>query len=321
MIEASLWHPVCQASDVQQAPVGVRLLEQDLVVWRDAQGGLHAFADQCPHRGARLSLGRVHEGRLECPYHGWRFEGSGRCVAVPAVPDFVPPVGHTARAHAAAESAGLVWVRLAPGADAPVAVDGEDDPRLRKLTVGPYDVAASAPRVVENFLDLSHFGFVHEGWLGDRAHTAQAGYQVQATAEGLLATGCRAWQPQSNRLSTEGSEVAYTYAVNAPYTAALTKLPQAQDGYRDVIHLFVCPLEPELSRVWFRMAVTDFASTDEELRAFQHTIFTQDRPVLESQRPKRLPLSGGELHSAADRLSTAYRRYLREQGITFGVLA
>jgi phenylpropionate dioxygenase-like ring-hydroxylating dioxygenase large terminal subunit len=107
--------------------------------------------------------------------------------------------------------------------------------------------------------------------------------------------------------------------VTAPYTAVLTKLPQKQDGYRDVISLFVCPVEPERSRVWFRMAVTDFASSDEELRAFQHTIFTQDQPVVESQVPRRLPLSGGELHSAADRLSAAYRRYLREQGITFGV--
>ena len=166
---------------------------------------------------------------------------------------------------------------------------------------------------------MSHFGLVHEGWLGDRAHLAQADYRVEATDTGVLATGCTAWQPQSNRLASEGSEVEYTYAVTAPYTAVLTKVPQAQGGYRDVISLFVCPVEPERSRVWFRLAVTDFESTDEQLSAFQHTIFMQDRPVLESQTPRRLPLSGGELHSAADRLSAAYRRYLREQGITFGV--
>ena len=98
----------------------------------------------------------------------------------------------------------------------------------------------------------------------------------------------------------------------------LTKLPQQQDGYRDEIALFVGPVEPERSRVWFRMAVTDFASSDEELRAFQHTIFTQDQPILESQRPKRLPLSGGEVHCAADRSSAVYRRFLTERGITFG---
>ena len=319
MIEASLWHPVCLASDVADQPVGVRLLERDVVLWRDSGGIVHAFADQCPHRGSRLSLGRVHEGRLECAYHGWRFEGSGQCVQIPAVPEFKPPAGHRACAYEAQEAAGLVWVRLEKGEDTLPEFDGESDPHLRKLLVGPYDVATSAPRIVENFLDLSHFGFVHEGVLGDRVHTAQAPYQVETTPQGLVATGCKAWQPQSNRLSTEGSEVEYTYSVPAPYTAVLAKLPQAQDGYRDLIHLFVCPIEPELSRVWFRMAVTDFESSDEQLGAFQHMIFTQDQPVLESQRPRRLPLSGGELHSAADRLSSAYRRFLREKGISFGV--
>ena len=318
MKEHLLWHPVCGADALKDAPLPVRLLERELVLWRDAAGQARAFADRCPHRGARLSLGRVQQGVLECPYHGWQFDASGQCVKVPALPGFQPPPGHKACAHGVAEAAGLLWVRLDGDAPAPQ-VEGEHDARLRKLTVGPYDVATSAPRIVENFLDLSHFGLVHEGWLGDRAHLAQHDYRVEASATGLLATGCKAWQPKSNRLASGGSEVEYTYAVTAPYTAVLTKLPEQQGGYRDVISLLVCPLEPERSRVWFRLAVTDFDSTDDELRAFQHTIFTQDQPVLESQTPRRLPLSGGELHSAADRLSAAYRRYLREQGITFGV--
>ena len=166
---------------------------------------------------------------------------------------------------------------------------------------------------------MSHFGFIHEGWLGARDMAAIDDYKVEATPTGLLATGCKAWQPQSNRLSTEGSDVEYTYAVPAPYSAVLTKLPQAQDGYRDVIHLFVCPIEPEHSRVWFRMALTDLDSTDDEVSAFEHMIFTQDQPVLESQRPKRLPLDlRAELHTSADRASSAYRRYLSRLGITFG---
>src|SRR5262249_38874842 len=153
-----------------------------------------------------------------------------QCMKIPAVPDFKPPAGHRACSHAAHEAAGLVWVRLEEGASARPEFGGEDDPHLRKLTVGPYHLASSAPRLLEDFPDLSHFGFVHEGILGDRAHTAQAAYQVESTARGLVATGCRAWQPQSNRLSTEGSHVEYTYEVPAPYTAVLTKLPQAQDG-------------------------------------------------------------------------------------------
>lgn len=315
--EARFAHPVLDASALGEAPVAVRLLGDDIVIWRDAQGTPRAAPDRCPHRGTRLSLGRVCDGQLECPYHGWRFEGSGRCVRVPALPQFEPPAAHGLATLGLVEALGLLWLQLAPGAALP-RFEAEGDTRLRKLNVGPYEVATGAPRIVENFLDLAHFGFVHEGWLGDRAHVALDDYRTEATPTGFVATGCRAWQPQSNRLSTAGSWVDYRYELLAPYAALLTKLPQAQDGYRDEIALFVCPVDEESSRVWFRMALTDFDSSDEQIRAFQHTIFTQDRPVLESQRPRRLPLAG-EVHCAADRSSAAYRRYLKERAITFGV--
>lgn len=324
MIEATLWHPVADTQDVAQAPLAARLLQRDIVLWRDGEGRVQAFTDQCPHRGARLSLGRVHEGRLECPYHGWRFAASGQCEHVPALPHFTPPATHCARRHAVHEAHGLVWVRLEAGDAAPPAFGPEDDARLRKLNCGPYDVAASAPRIIENFLDMSHFGFVHEGWLGTREATAIEDYRVEPLPTGLRATGCKAWQPQSNLHSTQAAQVEYTYEVTGPYTAVLTKVPEAgttaMQDWREAIALFVCPLTPETSRVWFRLAVADFDTPDAKLRAFQHTIFTQDQPVLESQRPQRLPLDlRAELHTAADKASSAYRRFLKASGITFGV--
>ena len=326
MVESGLWHPVALVGDVAQAPVAVQLLEQAVVLWRDATGAVQAFSDQCPHRGARLSLGRVtQQGQLECPYHGWQFAADGRCTQVPALPTFVPPPGHCARAFAAREAYGLVWVRMVEEGSAALPVfAAENDVRLRKLNCGPYDVAASAPRIIENFLDMSHFAFVHEGWLGSRDATAIDDYRVEATPTGLLATGCKAWQPQSNLHSTAPAQVEYTYEVTAPYAAVLTKVPEAGttalDGWRESIALFICPITPVRSRVWFRLAVADFDSPDEKLQAFQHTIFTQDQPVLESQMPQCLPLDlREELHTAADKASSAYRRFLRDSGITFGV--
>lgn len=92
--------------------------------------------------------------------------------------------------------------------------------------------------------------------------------------------------------------------------------------FRESIALFVCPVTAESSRVWFRLAMNDFASPDAALQAFQHTIFMQDQPVLESQRPRLLPISETaavrELHTAADRSAAAYRRYLRSRGISVG---
>jgi phenylpropionate dioxygenase-like ring-hydroxylating dioxygenase large terminal subunit len=245
-------------------------------------------------------------------------------VHVPALPQFVPPATHCVHGFEVQQAHGLVFVRLASSRDEMPAFAAEADARLRKLNCGPYDVAASAPRIIENFLDLSHFGFVHAGWLGARGATAIDPYQVEETATGLRATGCKAWQPQSNLHSTAPAQVEYSYEVTGPYTAVLTKIPEAGTvavaDWRESIALFVCPLEPERSRVWFRLAVADFETSDEKLRAFQDTIFLQDRPVLESQSPKLLPLDPrAELHTAADRASSAYRRYLSRLGITFGV--
>ncbi len=346
MIEETHWHPVALCEDVAVQPLAATLLDRALVLWRDAAGEVHAWADQCPHRGAKLSMGRVSGGRLECPYHGWQFGPTGRCQHVPALPVFEPPATHCVRAFQAREVYGLVWVKLeaAPGTAAvtvemaveiPV-FEAEHDGQLRRLNCGPYDVAASAPRIVENFLDMAHFGFVHEGWLGMRSvpgddalsATAIADYQVEATEHGLIATNCRAWQPQSNVHSNAPALVAYRYEVTAPYSAVLTKvldpasLPTSLGAvqYRESIALFICPITAQTSRVWFRLAVADFNSPDDKLRGFQHTIFMQDKPILESQTPKCLPLDlRNELHTAADKASSAYRRHLKKLGITFGV--
>ncbi len=361
MIEQTLWHPVAACEAVQGGPVAVVLLGEPLVLWRDAAGAVHAWADRCPHRGARLSLGRVVSGQLECPYHGWQFGASGQCSHVPALPAFVPPATHCAVVHQAAERYGLVWVKLAAVLEGPAGsgraessailpvFEAEQDNRLRKLNCGPYDVATSAGRIVENFLDMAHFGFVHEGWLGAREATAIDDYQVTPTPTGLKATGCKAWQPQSSLHSRTPAQVEYTYEVVAPFAAVLTKIPDAASlaadvaanvaanaskpdsngnsagaahggAYRESIALFINPMGPEQSRVWFRMAVADFTAADDKLREFQHTIFMQDKPILESQSPKRLPLGlRAELHTVADKASSAYRRHLQAQGVTFGV--
>jgi phenylpropionate dioxygenase-like ring-hydroxylating dioxygenase large terminal subunit len=329
MIEKELWHPVALSDAVTDAPVAVELLERYLVLWRDGSGAVQAWADKCPHRGARLSLGKVCNGHLECPYHGWQFESNGHCVHVPALPDFVPPASHATKTYVCLERFGLVWVRMAASHAAVTPAlplfEAEADAQLRKVNCGPYDVATSAPRIVENFLDMAHFAFVHEHWLGSRDTAAIADYQVHSTPTGIRATGCMAIQPKSNLHSVTAAQVEYSYEVTAPYAAVLTKLPEASSvavtGWRESIGLFICPMGPERSRVWFRLAVADFHSLDETLRDFQHTIFTQDQPVLESQTPKRLPLDlRAEVHTAADKASSAYRRYLSQQSITFGVI-
>ena len=324
MIEKSLWHPVGKLEDLASGPHAVAVLGEELVVWRSPEGAFQAWADRCPHRGTKLSLGRLVNGRLECAYHGWQFDTAGQCKVIPALPDFVPPSSQRACTYETNQAYGLLWVRLQAGQHELPQFAAEHDARLRKVNCGPYRVNASAPRIVENFLDLSHFAFVHEGWLGTREAMAVPHYNVTTIATGVLATGCKAVQPRSSVHAVGNAMVEYTYEVVNPYAAVLTKVPEAGTAaiadLRESIALFVCPVTPETSVVWIRMAMNDFESPDAKLVDFQNTIFGQDLPILESQRPKRLPLTpGAEQHCAADRMSVAYRRFLADSGITFGV--
>lgn len=355
MIEKQLWHPVIAASEVQAAPVGAVLLGEALVLWRESSrdgspGLVHAWADQCPHRGAQLSLGRVvsnaHGARLECPYHGWQFgggtayqEGSGavlgRCVHVPAAPNFTPPASHCVGVFEAQERYGLVWVRLQDTLPGLAHSDIHGVPAFapwqhsgwRKVLCGPYEVQTSAPRLVENFLDLSHFGFVHEGWLGARAHAQVHTGQVRESAAGLLATDCKAWQPRAyagaDADGAQGVWIAYQYEVPHPFAAVLRKDAAEGDPLSNAIGLFIRPDSDESCTAWFAIATHGDSSSDEALRSFQDAVFAQDRPVVQSQRPKRLPIGRrvpiSELHSPADRMSSAYRRFLLRLGVELGV--
>lgn len=352
MIEKQLWHPVTASHRVRDAPVAVELLGKPLVLWREpghegAPGVVHAWADRCPHRGASLSLGRVlnhlHGARLECPYHGWQFGGDtaaqqavvpvavGRCVHVPAAPVFEPPASHCATVFEAVERHGLVWVRLqrpdrtrVPAAlTEPPAFEPWSDPLWRQVLCGPYEVNTSAPRLVENFLDLSHFGFVHEGWLGERSHAQVETGRVEEGADGLVARDCKAWQPRAYAGASEGSFIAYRYTVPHPFAAVLRKDAAEGDPVSNAIALFIRPDSAASCTAWFAMATLGDLSDDEELRAFQDAVFAQDRPIVESQVPKTLPIGQdgpiAEVHSPADRMSSAYRRFLARLGVSLGV--
>lgn len=111
------WHPVIPAHRLGLADrlVATRLLGHDLVAWRSPDGVARVWHDRCPHRGVRLSLGRILGGRLSCAYHGWEFAAdSGRCEVIPALADMARVPGQThARVCTTAEARAMVWVRLA----------------------------------------------------------------------------------------------------------------------------------------------------------------------------------------------------------------
>lgn len=310
------WLPVCRSADVPEGGVfGTRLLAEEIVVWR-VNDALHAWRDLCIHRGTRLSLGEVKANCLVCPYHGWHYDESGRCVHIPAHPEQTPPAKARTTTYRACEAYGMVWVALGePQKEIPPFPEWHDD-SFRKLFCGPYAVNASGPRIIENFLDIAHFPFVHAGILGDQAHPDIADYEATFGPEGVVAQGVQVYQPDPYGTG-QGDTVSYTYKALRPLTAYLLK---ESTGPRFSILLMVTPHDAVQSTAWMWMTMNYGHDVPaDELISWQDGIFAQDQPILESQRPELLPLDlQAELHLRSDRLAIAYRQWLNELGMSFG---
>ena len=161
------WHPVLWADELGDRPVAATLLDEPLAIVR-LGGEVRAFKDLCVHRGTALSLGWVEGDRLVCAYHGWTYDPTA------CAPGSRPATGRTSRARRGsrlrprARRPHLGLPRRRAG-DAAPRVPGVGGRAYRKIKIPQYDWHCSAARRVENFVDFSHFAWVHEGILGDRS--------------------------------------------------------------------------------------------------------------------------------------------------------
>jgi phenylpropionate dioxygenase-like ring-hydroxylating dioxygenase large terminal subunit len=317
------WFPVAVADAVTPGSWHpFDLLDGRYLLFCDSDGKVFVTADTCPHRGAQLSLGNFDGARVQCGYHGWQFDTTGSCVHQPAHPERTPPAASGLKQIDSRERFGLWWVCIGDDPrNIPKFVDY--DPAL-SITLEPAVVESSGPRIVENFLDLAHFPFVHAGYLGEVPHTTVERYGVDVIAGELVLTNVTVWQPNPGPRATSGGPVSYNYSVSHPYAAALTKTPSEHDG-GDLggfsILLVTSPLTETTCRVFRVVTVRDPETDFDAQRAFNKTIFDQDVPTIESQLPKRLPIdTRAEVHQPADAGSLAYRKWLIERGITYGTI-
>lgn len=314
------WHALAKSTDLQEKKVlSAVLMDKRIVLWTDGKE-IHAMSDTCPHRGAQLSLGKVGNNRIICPYHGWQFDTQGQCQHQPAQPELRPAAGIRVEKFNVQERYGLIWVCPGePENDIPDIIGLDEDYHL--VITGPYDVRTSAPRVIENFLDVAHLPFVHEGLLGDGNHTEIKEYDAELTDQGVQVRNFSIWQPNASSVHTEGMDIEYTYDILRPYSIMLTKKPEQENGKpSDIIFLTVSPMQETNVRAHIIMATT-YGTTESEsaVHDFQDQIFMQDKDVLESQLPQQLPLEPlAEKHQRSDRASVEYRRWLKELGVTYG---
>jgi phenylpropionate dioxygenase-like ring-hydroxylating dioxygenase large terminal subunit len=219
------------------------------------------------------------------------------------------------------ERYGYVWASLGDPARGVVDIPEADEPDRQHVLCGPVAVGASGLRIVENFLDMAHFPYVHTDILGVEPHTEVKQYkaEIRRDVDEVWATECSFYQPQAAVSATGGIDTQYMYRVPSPFVTILYKTCPLADNRWDVICLFVQPLEPDRCRVHPVMFLIDAAAGLTDLIRFQQLIFLQDRIILENQRPRLLPLEPrAEIPTRADMSSVVYRRWLKEKGLTYG---
>ncbi len=158
------WYVVHESAAVRRRPVSVTRFGRRLVLWRDAAGTIVIQEARCPHRGADLGLGRVVEGALECPYHGFRFNPAGACTLVPCQgKDWRAPASMKVPTYTVREEHGLIWLWWGDAR--------EDYPPLPWLPRFPDEPARTSsgtlewdiplPLVLESAIDFHHVAFAH----------------------------------------------------------------------------------------------------------------------------------------------------------------
>ena len=216
-----------------------------------------------------------------------------------------------------------VWTSLGDPPDRSFDIPEFFEPDRRNFNGSTLGVNVSAPRAVENFLDMGHFPFVHDGILGSEPRTEVVDYKVAVDDDTneIWATECQFWQPAASATATEGQMVDYVYRILQPYSILLYKSCPADPERMDLIGLFVQSVTEEQVRAHMFLSLVDDESSIAQIRFFVQTIFARDMPILENQHPKSLPLDPrAETPIRSDQAAIVYRRWLSDLGVTYGVI-
>ncbi|AHV96959.1 aromatic ring-hydroxylating oxygenase subunit alpha [Paenibacillus sabinae] len=311
------WYPVAIADEVKDKPVAVKLLDVKLVVYR-SNGKAVIARDLCFHRGAPLSMGWVENGEIVCPYHGFRYNCEGKCTAVPAHPTAKISPKLKLIVYPAVERYGLIWTCLSSTPEQIPSFPGWEDPDYLNILPPSFDIAGSAGRQMEGFLDVSHFAYVHTATFGDRNNTEVPQYKVRREGNELVA---EYWSTVSNygkgqeNPAPEGFQWLREFRVYPPFAASLT-VYFPNEGRLRILNC-ASPVSARYTRLFCPISRNfDKSAPVEDAIKFNLQVFQEDRAMVEAQTPEDLPLDlQAEAHIPADRTSIAYRQLLSELGL------
>ncbi len=315
------WYVAQEAAAVGATPVGVRLLGQDLVLFRDRAGRIACLSDVCIHRGASLARGRTVDDCVECPYHGWRYASDGRVTKIPAEPEAKIPARGRIDAYPVVEKYGWIWVFVGdtPETERPPIPDMPEtaDTGIRWVR-GVWDWRVNYHRAVENGLDFAHAPFVHGSAFGNRERPQIDDFtvvedEVSGRASMVMTVPRNikgAWRFLYRDAITKVEAKPWFHLSGPIVGLELSPRP----GWQIWIRSAHTPVDEYHTKSWWMMGRNfmrapyfDRDSIKRNLR-----IFSQDAAVIEHLKPELVPDSWREeLTVKTDALQVAYRRKVR----------
>ena len=307
------WYAVLDSCEVKVGkPLGVTRLGEKLVFWRDESGKVHCLQDFCPHRGVALSLGAVVNGQIQCPFHGFEYDGQGQCCLVPsngvnaAKPKQIKTGSYpTFEMH---DFIFIWWGKVPAELDPPRFFDNLDGMSYGSAR-DPWKTHYS--RAIENQLDVAHLPYIHHTTIGRGVGSLVDGPWVEWDGQDKFKLY------MSNR-ADDGSLPRKAEEMLRPQSNfwlefIFPNLWQNHLGSSARVVAAFVPVDQENTLMYLRFYqkfLTIPLLRDLLNRAsmpFNLRILHQDRGVVESQVPKRSELKIGEKLVQADHPIVAYR--------------
>lgn len=326
----NFWYPAGRSDEITSKPVLRRILAQDFVLWRDDAGKVHCLSNTCVHRGGSLAGGKIREGEIQCPYHGWTFAGDGRCTRIPSLgKDAKVPGRARVDAYPTAEKYGLVFAFLGdlPEAERCPIMDiaeyrGDKPDEGWTATIQHFVWDFDFQRSIENGIDGAHNEYVHptHGYSGEQGDIRIAVEDYQWRDDQWI-TGFFSSrkapplaEPKMRAASGRTTDAVIHGGTGHHGVSSLWTLIHPTDKMSIHQYLFEAPIDEgrtSLYLVNLRNFLIDPAD-DARMMARNEVVAGQDRDVLLDVRPVMTPTSRTkEFFTPSDEAIARYRDKLK----------
>jgi phenylpropionate dioxygenase-like ring-hydroxylating dioxygenase large terminal subunit len=319
------WYPVLPLDQIETAPQSFQLLGENLVLWKDEEGDPRAAKNRCCHRSAQLSQGKIENGNLVCPYHGWAFAPSGNCVRVPQLANQEKiPQNYRISTYPCQARYGYAWVCLEESAVAEIPeIPEASDPNFRCIPEFYEPWRCAGLRVMENELDLAHPTFVHTGTFGSEENPVPDEMEITETDYGLKVNavlGVVNPEAQQKNLKMSKSKTVRTLDIDwfLPFTCKLRI--NYPNGLVHIIVNTATPVNDGTSQIvqFCLRNDTETQTKAEDARGFDRAVTLEDKAILETT-DYDVPLDlSWEQHMATDKPGMLMRRRFASLLQTYG---